>query len=180
VPYRSPDIALARLAEAITDVAPLRVTPAAPEELLGVSLQALGYGTSDATCVAESAGVRRIGEQIVTRVHGNVFDHIYGDYATYLAVASGGKAADAVERRYQHGWLLDGYEMWVEPGRGHAQLCNGDSGGPVLRMSGPTPEVVGVSSWVWHSDQALCDYGAVIALIGPQTRQMLDALQAKR
>jgi Trypsin-like peptidase domain len=172
------DIAVARLDAAVTDIEPLQVVSVSPAELQGAALHALGYGVSDASCGGESAGLRRIGEQIVASVRGNVFDDIYGDYATYLAVTSGSRSPDAVELRYRHGWLLEGYEAWVEPGRGHAQICNGDSGGPLLRMSGTKPEVVGVSSWVWHSDQAACDHGAVIALIGPQTQQLLTRLRS--
>jgi hypothetical protein len=179
VAQQGSDVAVGRLAEAVTDIVPLRVSHATPAELPGVALRALGYGSTDA-CAGQSDGLRRIGELIVTSVHGNVFDQIYGDQAAYLdAVSSGGSRADA-ERRYQHGWLLDGYEAWLQPGRGRAQICKGDSGGPILRTAGSTSEIVGVSSWVWHSDEAVCDHGVVVALIGPQTHRMLGAEQSER
>jgi Trypsin len=168
------DVAVGRLAEAVTNIAPLRVARVTPDELMGIPLRALGYGSSDA-CGEPSDGLRRVGQQVVTSLSGNVFDHIYGDYATYLDAVASSKPPAAAERRYLHGWLLAGYEAWVESGRGHTQICKGDSGGPILRMSGPSAEIVGVSSWVWHSDRAVCDYGAVIALIGPQTQQLIAA-----
>jgi secreted trypsin-like serine protease len=94
-----------------------------------------------------------------------VFDLMYGDYEAYREHASLTLSQTSLDRRYQNGQLLDGYEAWVTPGSEGAQACHGDSGGPVLLEREGQRYVIGVVSWTWTTEHELCALGAVVALL---------------
>jgi hypothetical protein len=117
--------------------------------------------------------LRRSGTLLLRAVNGNVFDWIYGNYASYLNRAPLDRAGADLALRYQNGELLDSYEAWMERSPGASQTCHGDSGGPVVSYRDGQPEILGITSWSWQSATELCDYGSVIAIFGADAAALL-------
>ena len=79
---------------------------------------------------------------------------------------------------YENTRLLPGYEAYVGNRSGDAQLCNGDSGSPLVQSVDGELVAYGVVSGGIDSRELVCDYGAVYATFGPETIAFLDqALQ---
>jgi secreted trypsin-like serine protease len=76
--------------------------------------------------------------------------------------------------------LLGGYEAFFAAHEGDVQLCNGDSGGPLLRKVDDRVTVFGVASWTVSLDvhTNLCDGGMVYATFGPSAVALLDHVMA--
>ena len=185
------DIALVTLASDL-DVTPM---PIAREPLtsddLGRSFIVVGYGAATRAGREEPPAERRKGVQTLRAVEGNLFDLFYGSRAAFLAdaprdeglgdgscgtpKAAPAALAEQLERQYDAGGLLTGYEIWAGDEPEDAQTCHGDSGGPLVELHDGRPEIVGIASWSWKSDSAACDYGTVYAVFGPSVRPLLEA-----
>jgi secreted trypsin-like serine protease len=173
------DVALLQLAFAVPEVVPMQISALAGSDLVGLEVTVYGYGFNLEGCDASAtfAPLRRRGMQEVAAIHGNVFDLIYGGFSAYLHDALRFKDETSARQRYEHGYLNEGYEIWLEPGPDHSQVCFGDSGGPVLVGDGVAAELIGITSWTWPSSTRLCDHGAVVAVFGPQVRALLEDRQ---
>jgi hypothetical protein len=174
------DLALCRLSEPVTEVTPLAVAAGslAPGDT-GQHFTVVGFGTALSDGQTPFPAVRRRGTQTLQALDGNLLERIYGSRSAFLQAeeatsdcAPSYSNSKELEDRYDAAELIAGYEAWFGNGIGDAQTCRGDSGGPLLREE--TSEIVGVVSWDWHPHTAVCDYGSVYAVFGPET---LDAFQ---
>ena len=84
-----------------------------------------------------------------------------------------GGSREENRKEYDETVLLEGYEVVTAPQRG-AQVCDGDSGGPLLRPRGATFEVVGVASYVLATPLKPCTFGAVYTTFGPKARRLVE------
>ncbi len=176
------DVAVCRLERHITEIVPLRLAATrTSDDLVGSTLATFGYGTDNAGCDPSAAfrPIRRMATETLRAVRGNAFDTIYGSYSAYLAHALGNLDLSTAANRYEHGVLLEGYEVWAEAGPSESQSCHGDSGGPVTLEQNGGMEILGVTSWSWSSETQACDFGAVVAVFGPETVNLLDAALGK-
>ncbi|UJR83494.1 trypsin-like serine protease [Sandaracinus amylolyticus] len=78
---------------------------------------------------------------------------------------------------YETTYLLPEYEAWVGNTEGDAQICHGDSGGPLTRIVNGQLRVFGVASWGIHSREMYCNYGGMYAVFGQES---LDAANEAR
>lgn len=173
------DMALLRLRHPLPHLSPLRfATSSLSEASIGTHLTTYGYGLTEEVCGRASIrkSQRQRGASVLKAIRGNVFDLIYGDRATYMRQAVRNRDVASAQRRYETGQLLELYEVWTEPGVDGSQTCFGDSGGPVMAIEHGEDVVVGVTSWSWSSDSRPCDYGAVVAVLGPDSRSLLSSL----
>jgi hypothetical protein len=172
------DISVLHLKEPLVDIRPIMISTAMTlpsSGLLDSELIVCGYGSNVSNCpyVTNFREIRRKGSVNINATRGNVFDYIYGDRATFLALAATDRAPAELETLYDNGWLLINYEAWAERLPGASQPCHGDSGGPVLSPTQDGYQLVGVISWTWRSATELCDYGSVIAIFGPDAAALL-------
>jgi Trypsin len=179
------DVGAFRLASPVAGVEPLPLSVLQVEDLpIGSELAVYGYSAVSsepsapraAECGAATDIVRRRGTLALGPHQGNVFDFIYGDYATYLQQAPADTPLRNLSQRYQNGVLLEGYEAWAFDTVQGSQTCHGDSGGPVVLERGRSREIVGVTSWAWQSATRECAYGTVFATFGPQVTDFLAGL----
>ena len=168
------DVAVVRLKEAITDITPLPIADAKPTDL-GATMTVVGYGMRE----DGTMGVRRAGKVTVKALGGNALAPLVS-FEAYQQAFGG----DVGENRsaYDATILLDGYELSVAraPGATGAQLCGGDSGGPLLKKKGRSFEVLGVASLVFQKPGEECAYGTVYATFGPKARTLVEAERGAR
>jgi hypothetical protein len=176
------DVAVYRLERPLPSVQPFAVSPLRLSDLpIGETLAVYGYGPAASDCSGEARARRRRGTLALGAHRGNVFDFIYGDRSGFIENAARDTPAIDLDARYHRGELLDGYEGWGFDAEAASQTCHGDSGGPVLLESGATPELIGITSWSWRSNEQLCAYGTVFAIFGPDARDFLRrAMQTMR
>ena len=168
------DVAVVRLTQAITDIAPLPIADVGPADL-GETMTVVGYGMRE----DGTRGARRAGKVTVKALSGNALAPLVS-FEAYQEAFGG----DVAENRsaYDATTLLEGYELSVEraPGATGAQPCEGDSGGPLLRKKGRSFEVLGVASVVFQKPGAECAYGTVYATFGPKARTLVEAERGAR
>lgn len=88
------------------------------------------------------------------------------------------KETQAVFRATYDAKLLDGYETYARSPK--VQNCSGDSGGPLLRITGGRMELVGVASAVGvkSDDQYRCAFGTAFVLpMAPKVRAFARSKQ---
>jgi len=171
------DVAVYILAEPITDIAPLPVASALlTEQDVGKAFVAIGYGVRDR---AMSAGLRTMGNITLSSLTGKPYEAAFGTYEAFVAGFSAtGQPLTADEqvlaRQVFDQQLLAGYEAFFAAKDGDAQVCSGDSGGPLLRKVDGKLTVFGVASWVpSKSEKSPCSRGAVYATFGESARELL-------
>lgn len=182
---RGSDVAVLHLGTTADGVEPFAWD--APEASdVGARLISIGYGTQD---VQGSSGTRRAGSATVRGLEGKVFELAFGSFDAFkaqlpllsdLASEVGDvRTPDGVARAQkiydERKLLAGGYEAYVGGAEGDAQICHGDSGGPLLRRTKGKNTVIGVASWVSHSTfgYAFCDFGGVYATVGPATKTFI-------
>lgn len=173
------DVATYRLAEPVADVTPLKVLDKhVGPDLVGQRVTAVGYGTQDVG--GTKNGTRKAGSVTVRAVTGNAYavlfptldqfgDAIERDEGPAFVTNN----AAAITQLYDTP-LEEGYELFAGGAPGDAQVCHGDSGGPILQRIGDELVVVGVASTVAISGTKLrCNLGGIHATFGPKAQELL-------
>lgn len=166
------DVAVVSLATPITDITPIPVAVLRRGDV-GTKFTAVGYGERD----DQSSGRRMTGQVTLRALEGLVLPIAAGTLANYQKLMGG----DPAENReaFKTLTLLKDYEALTGGARGDVQLCGGDSGGPLLRISRDgTKTVFGVASWVIGTASASCALGSVYATFGPATVKFIEAERA--
>lgn len=175
------DMAAYVLSEPITDIAPLPVSAtnlAAAD--IGKPFVAIGYGVRDR---AQNAGRRTMGNITLSHLDGKPYELAFGSYEAYAAAITTGigraitaEEEPSVKAAYEQ-TLLAEHEAFFAAKDGDAQVCSGDSGGPLLRKVDGKLTVFGVASWVPSKyEKSPCSRGAVYAILGPSAREMVTDL----
>lgn len=175
------DVGVYYLAEAITDIAPLRFRAPRPTQV-GRDFVGVGYGIQDNSW---TRGTRRAGTLELRALEGPIAPILFGSFEAFYEwytgeplPSDGGDPAyvDFVRSLYE-GTLLDaGYEFIAGGTEGDAQPCEGDWGGPLLRPNASGELVVyGVASTAIGSREQVCDYGAIYATFGPGVDEFVRA-----
>jgi len=164
------DVAVAFLAEPITDIAPLPYRTLSDSDV-GTSYVGIGYGVRNNY---GDAGQRYMGEMMLRGIGGNHALNIWGTLERYIEEYPNlGWYGDPLEDLPVFD-LLDEYEASVGGAPGNAQDCYGDSGGPLARIQGRQLEIFGVVSGGVGTLDLVCDWGGVYAIFGPATLEMID------
>lgn len=174
------DLAVLRLGEAITDVTPIPVatTPLTPE-LVGQTFTAVGFGTQDAaSTIADKRKMASLTLQATTGPALHTLFPTYQDFATFIDHAEGAGFAASQGNYYQLRYdqpLLEGYEAQLGGANGNAQVCHGDSGGPLLKVVDGKLAVYGVASTVVGGIKQVCENaGATYAVFGPDAQALFN------
>jgi hypothetical protein len=173
------DVALAELAEPITDRAPIPLATRAPSDSdLGQSFDVVGFGVRDKSGTGEPGGIREVGSFKLEAVAGNAFHKRFGskeEFDRHLASIDAEGAADGLgDRLYAYGELHDGYEVLARSER--SETCYSDSGGPLLATKNGKLEVIGVVSRGFPGYASSCTHlGTVFAVFGPRTAAFLSS-----
>lgn len=171
------DVALYTLSESITDIVPLKVAITPPKTTdEGLGFVAIGYGVQDA---AGRSGTRKTGRVTLRAVSGPpahiAFDAVDDYVASVDAITPGPMTEEqktAAIAGYDRPLLLD-YETFLGAATQDVQVCNGDSGGPLLREVNGKLVVFGVASTTMSKNGFLCSNGGVYAVFGASTRKVI-------
>lgn len=172
------DMAVYILEAPITDIAPMPIAAASMTEAdLGKPFVAIGYGVRDR---AQSAGLRTMGNITLSALSGKPYVAAFGTYEAFAAsfTAAGGPPLTPDEETQVRAMfdqeLLATYEAFFAAKDGDAQVCSGDSGGPLLRKVDGKLTIFGVASWVpSKSEVAPCSRGAVYSTFGASSRELI-------
>lgn len=175
------DVGVYVLSEPVTGVSPIPVrrTPLSNADV-GKPFVGVGYGLSDA---AGMTGRKQEGQQTLRMLRGKP---LQADFATeqelvdFASSELGGPLAPLdearIRARYSHA-LLAGEELYAGRGEGDAQLCLGDSGGPLLLETVRGLYVVGVASAVGFAvgGYTCARAGAIYSRLSAGTLALIDA-----
>lgn len=176
------DVALIRLSEKVTDIAPLAIgTTPLTEAEVGTTFTAVGYGTTNAANDWWTSGTRNMATLTLRAVTGPAMHSTYATFQEFI------DALDAVEgpgfhlqwgsywQSYYDRPLLQDYEVLAGGGSNEAQDCHGDSGSPLLRNVDGKLVVYGVASTVVSGKKQVCEnMGTFYAALGPEAQSMID------
>jgi secreted trypsin-like serine protease len=171
------DVAVYTLSDAITDVPPLKVAsmPLGAADT-DTKFIVVGYGVQNA---AGQSQTRKAGQLTLRAVEGAPAPIAFGSlqaFETAMDVLNPGTFSDAqaaaLPFRYDAPLLLD-YEVYTGQADGDDQVCNGDSGGPLIRVVDGRPVVFGVASTTMAKRGRLCTNGGIHAVFGAYTRKFI-------
>jgi len=171
------DVALYTLSEPITDITPLKVldTPPAASDVGGQFI-AMGYGVQNAQ---GSSGTRKFGKITLRAVNGAPAPLAFDNVDEYVQAIDSMNPepmtpdqADAARAGFDRPMSLD-YETFVGAADTDVQVCNGDSGGPLLKEVNGKLVVYGVASTTMTKTGFLCKNGGIYATFGASTRQVI-------
>lgn len=171
------DVALAYLAEKVTDITPWKVDGSRLAAAnLGQPYTAVGFGVRDE---AGNAGQRKVGRLTLQATAGQPLHKLFPrltDFQAYLTAKEGAAwvtAQDARIRKFYDVTLLRDYEAYLGAGPKDVQPCNGDSGGPIVTRVSGANVVVGVVSASFKGPMQACgSVGEVYATFGPRVREL--------
>jgi trypsin len=169
------DVAVLHLNEAVTDVE-LPTIAAFDPALIGQRFSALGYGVQNND---EDFGTRLAGSLTLRGpTGGNPLQLIFGSLEGFLA--NGDDITDFPpddETRalaFADERMIDNYEALFGGAPGDADVCFGDSGGPIIRRINGKLVTYGVTSWGYNSATQTCGPAAIFAVFGPATRRFIE------
>lgn len=174
------DVAIMKLAEPILDVTPIPPSPTPlTEDMIGETFTAIGYGTMDAANLV--SGPRKMATMSLRAIQGQSLHALfptYDDFTARIAQAEGDayvqQQAPLLRYYYDASLLAGGYEAWVGGGADEAQLCHGDSGGPLLKVVDGKFRVFGVVSTGVQGVKSVCENaGGNYATFGPEARDLI-------
>jgi len=173
------DVAIYRLKESIDDVRPLKVAKSSVgEDAIGKRMSAVGYGNQ--VSIGTVNGTRKAGTLTMRAVRGAPMQVLFPEsveaFLDAMREAEGEAYVDnngAVLRDYYNLSLLDGYEVYAGAVEGDAQVCHGDSGGPLLAKVDGELVVQGVASGVVSGPRLPCKFGAAYATFGPKAQELI-------
>lgn len=172
------DVSVYQLKEPITDIRPLKVAQASVSaDIIGKHMSAVGYGNQVQT--GSQYGTRKAGTLTMRSVTGAPMRTLFPTLDGFLDAmrAAEGEAyvdnADASLRAFYDLTLLDGYEAFAGASDGDAQVCHGDSGGPLLAKIDGELVVQGVASGVVSGVRLPCKLGSTYAVFGPKAQELI-------
>jgi len=179
------DVAVLHLKEAVVGVTPIAVAKAAFTSAdVGRAFVTVGFGASSAEDAAYSVytGKRAAGGVTIHAVEGQSYQALYGSWEKYYDFMVWLYGQDTVDIAIDiiKGWwndlmILPEYELHAGGQPGNGQLCAGDDGSPLIGQEGGVRKVFGVASNSWFSPSSRCAGGTFFGIIGPKTREMLEA-----
>lgn len=174
------DVGILHLATPVNDVAPLPFA-ALTNDRVGSRMVAVGYGVQNTDLVR---GTRQSGSMTLRATSGSVFAAIFGSFASFVQNGAPRLFPDLdpndpaqlaiLQQEFDQTLLLDGIEAWFGAGRGDAQACTGDGGGPITAKVGTLTTVFGVSSWGFGSEETCTLDGSSYASLNPVSLDFID------
>jgi secreted trypsin-like serine protease len=172
------DVSVYHLKESITDIRPLKVTQTSVSaDAVGRHMSAVGYGNQVQS--GTQYGTRKAGTLTVRSVRGapmqTLFPTVDG-FIDAMREAEGEAYVDnqnASLREFYATPLLEDYEAFAGASDGDAQVCHGDSGGPLLAKINGELVVQGVASGVVSGVRLPCKMGSVYAVFGPKAQELI-------
>ena len=178
------DVAIYHLAEAVTDVKPLKVADIAlAQGDVGKRFVGIGFGAKDVfeDLTGQLQAHRKMGSKTLQALSGKSFELMLGSIDAFLdqlAFVYGrdvvNQYRDSIQTWYDSTVIYQGYELWAGYAPGDTQTCHGDSGGPMIgKLSDGSKAIFGVVSGGWFSRDLTCDYGTFYASIGDKTHELI-------
>ncbi len=172
------DVAIVRLKDAVDDVTPLDVLRTSVDEsAVGQRRSAIGYGIQDS---AMNNGTRKAGSVTVRATRGPGLQAVFPTFDEFLdayRVHEGRTLTEQLQNDLNMLWqtpLIDGYELWAGAGEGDVQVCDGDSGGPLLARIDGKNVVVAVASTAVKGIRLPCNLGGSYATFGPKAQEIIS------
>jgi hypothetical protein len=173
------DVAVMHLADPVVGVTPLAYAAINPADY-GRRFAGVGYGQQDSL---GTSGTRLAGSLTFQSIGGLLFEIIYGSFEDFIEQGAGiffppdldltdPAILQALQDYYDQSQVLD-VEGFFGNGVADAQVCFGDSGGPITAQLGGQTTTFGVASWVPFAD-SLCRYGSVYATLNPISLDFID------
>jgi secreted trypsin-like serine protease len=172
------DVAVYRLAEAVTDVTPIPVaSTSVPKTLIGRDAAILGYGSVSALDTV--GGYRLMATQTIRATEGQEMATLFTtleQFRTEIAKTEGVEFVntnkDAIAARYAYRLLPD-YEVAVGGRPGNGDLCTGDTGSPLLVRENGKLVVYGMSISSLKGGKSLClAMGGIFSSFGPDAQKL--------
>jgi len=176
------DMAAYHLKDAIADVAPLDVaTNELGDQAIGKKFSAIGYGFQNET--ETTFGTRKAGTLTLRATRGAPLQVLYPNSADYVAALDQTEGAGwvnnntALVNQLYATSLKEGSEVFAGGAGDDAQVCHGDSGGPLLMKVGGKLVVQGVlSALTIPGTKQKCQGGAVYELpTSSPARKLVDS-----
>lgn len=169
------DVAVAILAEPVTDIEPLAYAQLTESDV-GTPGIGLGYGVRNNF---GDAGQRYLGQMSIRGIGGNHALNIWETFEAYAEqfpnIDPGFGLGDDPQAALPFFDLIDEYEASIGAAAGDAQDCYGDSGGPITKRGDDGKlTVLGVVSGGIGTQDLICDWGGVYATLGPAAKQTVD------
>jgi hypothetical protein len=197
------DVAVARLAEPVTDIAPLAIGRLTAADV-GKKLLSVGYGLQQSILLDPANpppppdmsvlfGTRKGASRTLRAIEGRYWEHLYGTFDAYLAAARTANPKDATSPTFEESirasWetdrVLPGYDLVFGGPDDESDVCSGDSGGPIVRVEGSTWTVVGVVSgykWVGPAPNTpfytCATKSSIYSAFGPKAKHLVDSARA--
>lgn len=180
------DVGILHLAQPVAGVTPLPFAALTPDRI-GERLVGIGYGIQNNATGAQ--GTRFGGSMTLKATSGSIFAAAFGTFENFVENGAprlfpqfdpntpDGLAA--LQALFDGTLMLDGIDAWFGSGPGDAQICFGDSGGPITKLVGTgaaaKTTVFGVASFVLSTAPNTCEIdGGSFASMNPVSLDFID------
>ncbi|HYU16020.1 MAG TPA: trypsin-like serine protease, partial [Candidatus Acidoferrum sp.] len=175
------DVGILHLAQPVTDVTPLPFA-ALTDDQIGNRLVGVGYGVQNSD---GASGTRMGGSMTLKATGGSVYAAAFDSFEGFVQEGAPKLFPEldptnpddlaVLQQIFDETVLIDGIEGWFGSGPQDAQICFGDSGGPITRKVGTTTTLFGVASWVFSLDGSTCELdGGAYASMNPVSLDFID------